>query len=181
MNRSAKELAELGHVPPVRVQSAASVVDFSQRGDDCCASPRPEQKLDLEDILKSVRETAYRWDFASDRIDWAENAPEVLGISEPLKLGKGRAFALLVDPEHAGSRYDGITGGAHVQPGTEVRYCLHYRFLPEGRRGRAALWIEDSGVCFIDEEFAPQACARHASGDRRPAREAGAAALSRQP
>jgi len=163
LNRSAKELAELGHVPPVRVQSAASVADFSQRGDDCCASPRPEQKLDLEDILKSVRETAYRWDFASDRIDWAENAPEVLGISEPLKFGKGRAFALLVDPENAGSRYDGITGGAHVQPGTEVRYCLHYRFLPEGRRGRAALWIEDSGVCFIDEEARP----KHAQGTLR--------------
>jgi hypothetical protein len=36
-----------------------------------------------------------------------------------------------------------------------VRYCLRYRFLPEGRRGRAALWVEDTGVCKIDAEGRP--------------------------
>jgi hypothetical protein len=54
--------------------------------------------LDLEEILESVRETAYRWDFATDRIDWAANAETVLGIADMAELGKGRAFALRVDP-----------------------------------------------------------------------------------
>jgi hypothetical protein len=58
--------------------------------------------LDLEEILESVRETAYRWDFASDRIDWAANAETVLGIADMAELGKGRAFALRVHPEQGG-------------------------------------------------------------------------------
>jgi diguanylate cyclase (GGDEF)-like protein len=79
----------------------------------------------------------------------------VLGIADMAELGKGRAFALRVDPEQAGARYDGITGGPHVAPSTELRYCLHYRFLPEGRRGRAALWVEDTGVCSFDADSRP--------------------------
>src|SRR6185312_3768004 len=71
-------------------------------------------------------------------------------------IGKGRAFALLVDPQHAGPRYDGITGGPHLPPGTELRYSLRYRFLPDGRRGHAAVWVEDTGVCSIDAESRPR-------------------------
>ena len=33
---------------------------------------------------------------------------------------------------------------------------LRYRFLPEGRRGRAAVWVEDTGVCTIDAESRPR-------------------------
>jgi hypothetical protein len=124
----------------------------AEGGDAAGAS---EASLDLEQILASVRETADRWDFASDRIDWASNVETVLGVADTEKIARGRAFALLVDPEQAGARYDGITGGPHVAPETELRYCLRYRFLLEGRRGRAALWVEDTGVCSIDVESRP--------------------------
>lgn len=147
-----------GRVPAVFPPGAASVVGFGQRGSDAGSEASPdgaEGPLDLEQILQSVRETAYRWDFASDRIDWAANAEAVLGVANVAQLGKGRALALLVDPEQAGARYDGITGGPHVAPGTEIKYCLHYRFLPEGRRGRKALWVEDTGVCTIDADSRP--------------------------
>ena len=138
--------------PPARPHGAGSLLGFGERGDDAAeGSP-----LELEDILTAIRETAYRWDFASDRIDWAPNAETVLGVADPERIGKGRAFALLVDPEHAGPRYDGITGGPHAAPGAELRYCLRYRFLPEGRRGRAAVWVEDTGVCSIDAEARPR-------------------------
>jgi len=43
-----------------------------------------------------------------------------------------------------------------VLPGSELRYCLRYRFLPEGRRGRAAIWVEDTGVCSVDAEGRPK-------------------------
>lgn len=121
-----------------------------KRGDDVAAP------LEVQDILTAIRETAYRWDFASDRIEWAPNMEIVLGIADRGRVAKGRAFALLIDPEHAGPRYDGITGGTHVAPGSELRYCLRYRFLPEGRRGRAAVWVEDTGVCSVDAESRPR-------------------------
>ena len=133
MSASSKELAQKGPVPPAHPQGAGSIVDFG------APDAQAEASLDLEQILACVRETAYRWDFASDRIDWAANAETVLGVADAEKIARGRAFALLVDPEQAGARYDGITGGPHVAPETELRYCLRYRFLPEGRRGRAAL------------------------------------------
>ncbi|MGZ5916753.1 MAG: GGDEF domain-containing protein, partial [Methyloceanibacter sp.] len=79
---------------------------------------------------------------------WAANAGAVLGLTDGAPM-RGRAFALLVDPEHAGSRYDAMTGGAHVLPETEVKYRIQYRFLPEGRRRRAAVWVEDAGICRI--------------------------------
>jgi hypothetical protein len=118
--------------------------------------PASEPGFDLDEILKSVRETAYRLDFATDRMEFAENAVSVLGTGDAAALGKGRAFALMVDPEHAGARYDGMTGGADAAPRSEVRYSLHYRFLPQGRRGKKALWVEDTGVCTIDAEGTPQ-------------------------
>ncbi len=147
--------AERSAVQSQGPQATPSVAGFSQRDGEPSAAPSLEPKLDLEEVLQAVRETAYRWDFASDRIDWAQNAPSVLGVIDPLQLAKGRAFALLIDPEHAGARYDGITGGPNVQTDTEIKYCLHYRFLPDGRRGRAALWVEDTGLCYIDEEGRP--------------------------
>jgi len=133
-----------------------SVVGFSQyepeAGD---ADAGGTGKLDLEGILKAVRETAYRWDFASDEMAWAANAGAVLGLAEGAPL-RGRAFALLVDPEHAGSRYDAITGGTQVGPETEVKYRIQYRFLPEGRRRRAAVWVEDAGICRVGVDCRPK-------------------------
>lgn len=148
----------MGAVPPAPAKGAGSVLDFGQPDSETennKTSGSDEGPLDLERVLTTVRETAYRWDFASDRIDWAANAQAVLCVAGVDKVDKGRAFALLVDPEQAGARYDGIAGGPHVTPGTELRYCLRYRFLPEGRRGRAALWLEDTGVCSIDAEGRP--------------------------
>jgi len=147
VSASSNEFAGGGYVPPG--QPVGSVVDFESPGCDVQAP------LDLEQVLESVRATAYRWDFNTDTIEWAENAQGVLGLDGIAKLRKGRAFALHIDPEHAGGRYDGVTGGPHAEPGAALRYTLHYRFLPEGRRGKAALWVEDSGVCFTDADGRP--------------------------
>ena len=111
--------------------------------------------LDIEQVLESVGTTAYRWDFNADTLEWAENAGTVLGVADMAKLGRGRAFALHIDPAHAGARYDGVTGAPRAEPGAALRYALHYRFLPDGRRGKTALWVEDAGVCFTDADGRP--------------------------
>ena len=155
VSASSKELTQNGPGAAGAVRKARQACsDFGEPGarrrERRDASVRTKRRSTSKQILTTVRETAYRWDFASDRIDWAANAEAVLGVPGIEKIAKGRAYALLVDPEQAGARYDGITGGPHVAPETELRYCLRYRFLPEGRRGRAALWVEDTGVCTID-------------------------------
>jgi hypothetical protein len=35
--------------------------------------------LELDQVLESIRATAYRWDFNADTIEWAANAGTVLG------------------------------------------------------------------------------------------------------
>ncbi len=147
---SSNEFAGGGGVPS-RQPGNASVADIGQRGGES-----PEQgPLDLDQVLESVHATAYRWDVAGDTIDWADNAGIVLGVDDIAKLRRGRAFALHIDAEHAGARYDGVTGGPHATPGAALHYCLHYRLLPEGRRGKRALWVEDTGVCFTDADGRP--------------------------
>ncbi len=120
--------------------------------DACTESGAP---LDIAQVLESVGATAYRWDFNTDTIEWADNAGTRLEVADMAKLGKGRAFALHIDPEHAGARYDGVTGAPRAEPGAARRYALHYRFLPDGRRGKPALWVEDTGVCFTDADGRP--------------------------
>lgn len=165
MVASSNEFTGGGVTPGAK--GSASVVEFNHRGDE---APGP---LDLNQVLESVRATAYRWDFASDKIEWAGNAANVLGVADIAKFGKGRGYALHIDPEHAGARYDGVTGAPHAEPGAALRYDLHYRLLPEGRRGKAALWIEDIGVCFTDADGRPvqaQGTLRVADDRRRQAR-----------
>jgi hypothetical protein len=92
VSASSKELATSGHAAAAFPPGATSVVRFGQQGSDADAGASPdgaERPLDLEEILQSVRETAYRWDFASDRIDWAANAQAVLGVADMARLGKG--------------------------------------------------------------------------------------------
>jgi diguanylate cyclase (GGDEF)-like protein len=147
VSASSNEFAGGAYLPPR--QHAAGVVDFESRGSES------QPMLELDQVLESIRATAYRWDFNTDAVEWAANAGTVLGGIDIAKLRKGRAFALHVDPEHAGARYDGITGGPHAAPGAALPYTLHYRLLPEGRRGKAALWVEDLGVCFTDADGRP--------------------------
>jgi diguanylate cyclase (GGDEF)-like protein len=114
-----------------------------------------EGSLDLESVLASVKETAYRWDIGAGAIAFAANATSVLGVSELAPLTQARAFALLVAPEHAASRYDAVTGGGRSEPGTQINYRIAYRFLPDGRRGRKSIWLEETGICVIGPDGKP--------------------------
>ena len=162
--------------PPVRPHGAGRL-GFGERDDDATdASP-----LELEDILTTILETAYRWDFASDRIDWAANAQTVLGVGDPEMIGKGRAFALLVDPEHAGPRYDGITGGPHLPAGDRAA-LLPPLSLPSRRTPRPRCGVGRGHRGLRDRRrIAAALGAGHAQAHRQsPPRRGRAVALSRQ-
>jgi diguanylate cyclase (GGDEF)-like protein len=133
-----------------------------------------EPPVELEDVLDGIRTTAYRWDFASDRIEWAKNASAVLGGIDVDALGRGRAFALHIDPKHAAGRYEGVRGVTAAEPDASIPYSLQYRFMPEGRRGRASVWVEERGVCITNAQGEPvraQGTIRVAGDCRRGARQ----------
>ena len=86
----------MGAVPPAPAKGAGSVLDFGQpdsEPENNETSGSDKGPLDLERVLTTVRETAYRWDFASDRIDWAPNAEAVLGIADATRSTRARLCA----------------------------------------------------------------------------------------
>lgn len=118
-------------------------------------APVAGSALDLVSILSSADETCYRWDFATDRVSWAENAERVLGLASPNNLTSGAAFHQLIDPEFANRRYEAIRGTAAAENGAEFSYSVQYKLRPNGRRNSAVLWIEDYGRCFAGPHGTP--------------------------
>lgn len=114
------------------------------------------QAFSLENVLQSVGETAYRWDVEGDQIAWARNADSVLGVRDISALATGKAFGLHIDSDQAGTRYDAVTGGPKVAPNSDVHYRTHYRFLPDGRRGAKACWLEEVGLCQVGSDGRPK-------------------------
>ncbi len=124
----------------------ASGFEHSEHGEanlaaDGAASSAPG--LDLDAILTIARETAFSWHVPSDALRWARNAGEVLGFGDEVPPATGRAFAFLVDPEHAETRYQSIIGG--VRGTSDGEYRVQYRCSPKGRRNARAMWIEEQG------------------------------------
>ena len=86
----------MGAVPPAPAKGAGSVLDFGQPDSETennKTSGSDEGPLDLERVLTTVRETAYRWDFASDRIDWAPMRKRA-GIADRDKIDRGPRLRL---------------------------------------------------------------------------------------
>ena len=105
--------------------------------------------LDLGSVLTSVGETAYRWDLGDDRMVWAANAPDVLGITGFEAIATGAAFHLHMACEHAGRRIEMLAADRSSETAEGgIPYRVQFRFLPDGRRGERTIWIEDQGRWF---------------------------------
>ena len=114
--------------------------------------------FDVDQILTSVGETAYSWDLASDEISWAANALEVLQVAEADSIANGRAYNMLIDPDHAELRACVFTDpGSESGGGGSVPYRVQYQLKPAGRRNTAALWVEDHGVWYPGPDGRPVA------------------------
>jgi diguanylate cyclase (GGDEF)-like protein len=112
-------------------------------------TPGQSSELDLIGILTEVQETAYTWDAASDRIEWAQNAREVLGVRSIETIATGSAFQFLMAPEHIQRRNDAML--PLDAKNEDAQFRVQYRFTPAGRRSDTSLWLEDHGQCSYDE------------------------------
>jgi diguanylate cyclase (GGDEF)-like protein len=108
---------------------------------------------DPAEILKSVGKATYEWRIDSDVLTWSANAAAVLGIRDAEAIASGRAFANLLDPANAQTRFDAVMRSGYADDGSgvpfEVQYCL--RAMPRTEK----LWIEDTGRWFAGPDGRP--------------------------
>jgi diguanylate cyclase (GGDEF)-like protein len=124
---------------------------FALKAHDRPAVAAPDGgEVDVVGILSAVQETIYTWDIASDRIDWAGNARQVLGVRSLETIGTGSAFQFLMAPEHIQRRIDALTNLTAIREGDTADFRVQYRFTPAGRRSDSSLWLEDHGQCTFD-------------------------------
>jgi diguanylate cyclase (GGDEF)-like protein len=117
----------------------------------------PEACDDLECInraIKAVGEACYHWRIEDDVLRWSDNATAVLGC-DSAALASGRAFASFLDPENFTSRYDTVMRSSLADQGDGVPFQIEYQFRPEGRSGRAHVWVEDHGRWFAGPDGRP--------------------------
>ena len=123
---------------------------------DIAGAPAPQIALAAPNaaaILKSIGEVAYDWDVASDALSWGGNVRNVLKIPDLEAIGTGRAFAALMAPDNATSRFDAVTQSGDQDAGEGVAYEITYALHPEDAGDR--LWLEDVGRWFAGPDGRP--------------------------
>ena len=106
---------------------------------------------ELAAILRSVGEVPYVWDMATDALTWGDNAGEVLNVAAA-GIATGRAYAAVLDPANATTRFDAIMQAAGPDGGTGVPYEATCAL----RAGDGAtLWVEDVGRWFAGADGRP--------------------------
>jgi diguanylate cyclase (GGDEF)-like protein len=139
--------------------SASSKASSSRRSlvarqEAAVAAPASATAFDVVSVLSAVQETAYHWDVTGDRIEWESNAEEVLKVADRAAIATGSTFQFLIAPEHAGRRQAAMMK-ARIAGGQSATYRVQYRFMPDGRRADAALWLEDHGCWWPGPEGLP--------------------------
>lgn len=116
-----------------------------------------DDALPYGEILQSVCEAAYEWQVETDALTWGPNAIEVLSIRDPSLIASGRAYAALLDPGNAKTRFDAITLSQDKDEGDGVFYQTEYCLRSAPRSPK--LWIEDTGRWFAGPDGKPaRAC-----------------------
>jgi len=116
------------------------------------AEARAVGSFDPSAIMASVGEVAYAWSIASDELLWGANAANVLKVGDAAALASGRAYAKLLDPDNAVTRFDAVMTSSRRDEGDGVPYQIQYA-LRSGDGPR--LWIEDTGRWFAGPDGKP--------------------------
>lgn len=127
----------------------------SQNGAEAEASGDSSSSLSIESILKSISETAYRWDLLSDEMVWGTCATGILNVPDASSMSTGSAYGMLIDTDYASERYATIRMSAELDEGEGVPYRVKYRLMPLGRRHEESLWVEEHGRWFAGNDGRP--------------------------
>ena len=106
-------------------------------------------------VLSSVGETVYEWDIAKDTLNWADNAPGLLGIENPAEIASGREYTRLVAPHSSTNRNEAVLGSETKDTGDGVYYQIQYALAAGALNSESDVWIEDSGRWFADKNGQP--------------------------
>jgi diguanylate cyclase (GGDEF)-like protein len=104
--------------------------------------------------MLAAGEVPYEWRIDSDALTWGAGAGRLFGLRDAASVATGRAFAKLLDPDSAHTRFDSIMHSPEPDKGMGVAYQLQYA-LVAGPRSRK-LWIEDTGRWFAGPDGKPQ-------------------------
>jgi diguanylate cyclase (GGDEF)-like protein len=109
--------------------------------------------IDHGAILHSVGEAAYEWRIDTDTLTWGGNATQVLGIRDAALIATARAYANLLDPGNAQTRFDAVMNSKGKDEGKGVPYQVEYclRAAPRSEK----FWIEDTGRWFAGPDGKP--------------------------
>ncbi len=110
-------------------------------------------QIDHGSILQSVGEAPYEWRIDTDTLTWGSNAAQVLGIRDTALIASGRAYANLVDPGNAQTRFDAVMNSKIKDEGKGVPYQVEYCLRSAPRSEKS--WIEDSGRWFAGPDGRP--------------------------
>ncbi len=113
--------------------------------------------------ITSAGESTYRWNLGNDTLTWSPMASDVLKRPET-GFSTGKRFAALLDPDNLTSRYDAVFNSTLDDTGNGVPYHIEYQLKADPDTGLAAMWVEDRGRWFADNDGRP----RDAVGVLRP-------------
>jgi diguanylate cyclase (GGDEF)-like protein len=116
--------------------------------------PSTTPVLDAAQILASVGDVAYDWRIDTDALLWSANAAAVLLIPDIANISTGRAYAKMLDPEHAQARYDAVMQSQQRDDGPGVAYQIQYCIRPDPATD-TKLWVEDTGRWFAGPDGKP--------------------------
>lgn len=122
------------------------------------AGPTTASSVELDRIhrvLSGVGDVVYEWDIADDRLSWAGNVAQALGVADAKTISTGRQFAVLLDPDNTTNRYDAVMDTGMVDEGDGVAFQVTYRILTKGRESDEGCWIEDTGRWYAGEDGQP--------------------------
>ncbi len=102
-----------------------------------------KSSFSLNSILTAADETAYYWDLATDKMVWAPNAPQILGIEDLNLLRTGAGYGTLITQGLPRSRRETILNSGKEQDERGTGYSIQYS-LGKDRNGDC-LWVEDHG------------------------------------
>ncbi len=127
---------------------------FGSRAEPCViAAHDAAPSLDVDTILRSAGEAAYEWRIDSDTLIWSVNAPAILGLRDESLISTGKAFASLLDPGNAETRFDSVMLSSCKDEGHGVSYQLQYCLRSAPRSEKT--WIEDTGRWFAGPDGRP--------------------------